>query len=125
MNLNAALRLLEQQHNAVFSIHILHPAFLECEALRLAPDQYLHHGEFCRTTKMHGGQMVCVRNKDRSLAVARLGHPFHGTCPFGVWDYAFPVKPGAELIAVIYAGSFRIADQSDTSPQTVDSLHRA
>ena len=125
MNLDAALRLLEQRHNAVFSIHTLHPAFLECEALRLAPDQYLHHGEFCRATKMHGGQAVCVRNKDRSLAVARFGRPFHGTCPFGVWDYAFPVRPGAELIAVIYAGSFRITDQPAPSPEKIAALHRA
>lgn len=125
MNLDAALRLLEQRHNAVFSIHTLHPAFLECEALRLAPDQYLHHGEFCRATKMHGGQAVCVRNKDRSLAVARFGRPFHGTCPFGVWDYAFPVRPGAELIAVIYAGSFRITDQLAPSPEKIAAMHRA
>ena len=65
MNLNVALRILEQKQGAAFSVHVLHPAFLECEALRLAPDQYLHHGEFCRNTKMHGGDAVCVMDQVR------------------------------------------------------------
>ncbi len=108
MNLSTALRILEQKHNAVFNIHILHPVFLECDALRLAPDQYLHHGEFCRHTKMHGGQPVCSRNKSRSLVVARHGRPFHGTCPFGIWESVFPVMLHGEPAAVIYAGSFRL-----------------
>ncbi len=109
MNLSAAMRILERRHNAVFSIHILHPVFLESEALHLTPDQYLHHGEFCRHTKMHGQLTVCTRNKDRSLEIARKGRFFSGLCPFGIWDSACPVLHGGELFAVIYAGSGRPA----------------
>ncbi len=124
MNLNVALRILEQKQGAVFSVHVLHPAFLECEALRLAPDQYLHHGEFCRTTKMHGGDAVCVRNKDRSLELARRGRFFCGTCPFGVWDAALPVLFESKTAAVVYAGSFHLPEHAKPSKGKTAELRR-
>ena len=124
MNLNVALRILEQKQGAVFSVHVLHPAFLECEALRLAPDQYLHHGEFCRNTKMHGGDAVCVRNKDRSLELARRGRFFCGTCPFGVWDAALPVLFESKTAAVVYAGSFHLPEHAKPSKEKTAQLRR-
>ncbi len=134
MNLSAAMRILERKHHAVFSLHILHPVFLETEALRLTPDQYLHHGEFCRHTKMHGHLSVCTRNKDRSLDIARRGRPFCGLCPFGIWDSACPVLRGGELFAVIYAGSGRPQGRRidwegpqppEITPQKAAALRRA
>ncbi len=124
MNLDVALRILEQKQGAVFSVHVLHPAFLECEALRLAPDQYLHHGEFCRTTKMHGGDTACARNKDRSLELAKRGRFFCGTCPFGVWDAALPVLFESKTAAVIYAGSFHLPEHAQPSKEKIAGLHR-
>jgi len=106
MRLSSVLRYIEKETKAVASVHILHPAFLDCESLRLEPDQYLHHGEFCRFNKMHGDFKTCVKNKSRSLNLAARGRSFFGMCPFGIWDYARPVLFGKELIAVIYLGGF-------------------
>ena len=107
MKLSSVLRYIEKETGAVASIHILHPAFLDCEALRLEPDQSLHHGEFCRYNKMHGEIKTCINNKARSLNVASRGRSFAGTCPFGIWDYVHPVLFEGKLIAVLYLGGFR------------------
>ena len=107
MKLSSVLRYIEKETGAVASIHILHPAFLDCEALRLEPDQSLHHGEFCRYNKMHGEIKTCINNKARSLNVASRGRSFAGTCPFGIWDYVRPVLFEGKLIAVLYLGGFR------------------
>ncbi|WP_295807380.1 PA14 domain-containing protein [uncultured Victivallis sp.] len=43
--------------------------------LKLAPDQFLHHGAFCRYHKTHQGLGECSRNKARSIEIARReGH---------------------------------------------------
>ncbi len=109
MKLSAVLRYIEKETGAIVSVHLLHPAFLDCEALRLEPDQSLHHGEFCRYNKMHGEIKACIRNKARSLQVASKGRSFSGTCPFGVWDYVRPICSEGKLIAVLYLGGFRSA----------------
>jgi len=106
MKLSHAMRFLEKKTGSYISLHILHPAFLDCEALSLEPDQYLHHGDFCRCMKMHGDFGACSGNKARSLKRASSGLPFSGRCPFGVWEYAEPVITEGHLIAVIYLGYF-------------------
>ena len=106
MKLSSVLRYIERETGAVANIHILHPAFLDCEALRLEPDQSLHHGEFCRFNKMHGEVKSCIKNKEKSLKIAAKGRCFSGTCPFGVWDYVHPILIEEKLIAVLYLGGF-------------------
>ena len=107
MKLSSVLRYIEKETGAVASIHLLHPAFLDCEDLRLEPDQSLHHGEFCRFNKMHGEIKACIKNKAKSLDIASRGRSFAGTCPFGIWDYVRPVLIEGKLIAVLYLGGFR------------------
>ncbi len=107
MKLSSVLRYIEKETGAVASVHILHPAFLDCSALRLEPDQSLHHGEFCRFNKMHGEIKACIKNKAKSLEIASRGRSFSGVCPFGIWDYVRPVLIEGKLIAVLYLGGFR------------------
>ena len=105
MNLQKAIRQLELKLGTVIDLEVLHPAFAEMPELQLAPDQYHHHGDFCRWAKKQpGGINACAANKARSRKVALRGRPFWGFCPKGVWDYAQPVLFDGELAAVIYLG---------------------
>ncbi len=101
------MRWIENKTGAVVCLHIQHPLFLDHEALRLAPDQYLHHGEYCREAKLNGFLNRCSDNKVRSLKIASSGRCFHGSCPMGVWDMAFPVRWHDLPLAVVYLGGFR------------------
>ena len=105
MNLQNAIRRLEIKLGAVIDLEVLHPAFAEMPELQLAPDQYHHHGDFCRWAKKQpGGIAICSENKVRSRRVAARGRPFWGFCPKGVWDYAQPVLFEGKLAAIIYVG---------------------
>jgi AraC-like DNA-binding protein len=76
--------------------------------LRLRPDQYIHHGPYCLHAKQHGMAQSCSRNKDRSKEIAKARmDPFCGTCPFGIWDLAWPIRDGESLVGILYGGSWR------------------
>lgn len=105
MLLREAMRLLETKLGAVIDCEALHPAFAESDALQLSPDQYHHHGSYCRRRKFTpGGMAGCAANKERSKEVAAYGREFHGCCPFGVWDCAAPVLLDGRLAAILYVG---------------------
>ncbi|MDA3959638.1 MAG: helix-turn-helix domain-containing protein [Planctomycetota bacterium] len=83
--------------------------------LQLTRQDRYHHGPFCSHAKRSGLQPQCQANKHRSLARAqRDGTAFWGTCPFGLWDLAFPVLRDAQPIAVFYLGGFRGAQAPET-----------
>jgi len=116
MNLQNAIRHLEIKLGAVIDLEVLHPAFAEMPELQLAPDQYHHHGDFCRWAKKQpGGIAICAENKVRSRKVAARGRPFWGFCPKGVWDYAQPVLFEGELAAIVYIG-YLLPPGADFSP---------
>ncbi len=105
MDLQNAIRHLELKLGTVIDLEVLHPAFAEMPELQLAPDQYHHHGDFCRWAKKQpGGLSVCSANKAHSRKIALRGRPFWGFCPKGVWDYAHPVIFEGNLAAIIYLG---------------------
>ncbi len=116
------LDLLQYQEKAIaasISIEVRHPAFYHCASLRLTPDQYLHHADFCRAVKLRDNHASCSANKRRSLEVARHGRSFSGCCPHGVWEYARPVLYRGELVAVLYYGNLRPewkADEEHRNP---------
>ena len=105
MDLVELLRFCEKKTATSISIEVKHPAFYRCEKLKLAPDQYLHHSDFCRFAKLRDGNRSCSGNKSRSLEVARRGRCFSGCCPHGIWEYACPVMDADNLCAVIYFGN--------------------
>ncbi len=105
MNLQTAIRRLESKLGTVVNLEVLHPAFAEIEELQLAPDQYHHHGDYCRWTKKQpNGISACSANKARSRKIAARGKAFWGFCPKGIWDYAQPVLLENELVAIVYIG---------------------
>lgn len=106
MNLTELMRFCETQSGAVICIEPLHGAFVSDSPLKLAPDQFLHHGAFCRYHKTHQGLADCSRNKARSIEIARRGRAFSGCCPCGIWDLALPVVWNGELAGVLYLGGF-------------------
>ncbi len=110
MNLSELMRYMADKSGAVVNIHALHPAFYNSESLKLAPDQYLHHGPYCIYAKMHGESGLCQWNKARSIAKARKGKIFHGLCSNGVWDLCCPIILNGNLLAVAYLGHFRKPD---------------
>lgn len=106
MNLTELMRFGEEKTGAVICLEPLHGAFFSDSPLKLAPDQFLHHGAFCRYRKLHQGLQECARNKARSIEIARRGRMFSGSCPCGIWDLALPVIWNGELAGVLYLGSF-------------------
>ena len=85
--------------------------------LKLAPDQFLHHGAFCRYHKTHQGLGECSRNKARSIEIARRGRAFSGCCPCGIWDLALPILWRGELTGVLYLGGFAGRPRPELYPQ--------
>ncbi|MBO5307466.1 MAG: helix-turn-helix transcriptional regulator [Lentisphaeria bacterium] len=102
MNLSTAVKILETECCTQISIEACHDAFADCEDLKLAPDQYLHHSLFCRERKLADHNKSCASNKKRSLEIASCGRRFCGTCPFGVRELAQPVIFRKKLAAVCY-----------------------
>ena len=102
MNLATAVKILETECCTQISIEARHGAFADCEDLKLAPDQYLHHSLFCRGRKLADHNKNCAANKKRSLEIASYGRSFCGTCPFGVKELAQPVIFNKKLAAVCY-----------------------
>ena len=106
MNLAELMRFGERKSGAVICLEPLHCAFVGDSPLKLAPDQFLHHGAFCRYHKTHQGLGECSRNKARSIEIARRGRAFSGCCPCGIWDLALPILWRGELTGVLYLGGF-------------------
>lgn len=106
MLLTELMRFCERKSGAVICLEALHCAFLRDSPLMLAPDQFLHHGPFCRYHKMHQGIQECSDNKARSIGIARRGRMFSGCCPCGIWELALPVIWSEELVGVLYLGGF-------------------
>ena len=102
MKLNQLMRHWEKKLQVSISLEVLHLAFFNHEALKLAPDQYLHHNGECRRCKFSDNHLSCSANKRRSIEIARRGRSFYGYCPHQVWDYARPVNLDGELAAVLY-----------------------
>ena len=125
MNLVELLRYYEKKTSSSISIEVRHPAFYRCERLKLAPDQYLHHSEFCRMAKLRDANASCSANKRRSLDVAKRGRCFSGCCPHGIWEYACPVTSEGELYAVLYFGNLLPEESSIKLPDTICPLPRA
>ena len=91
MNVSTAIKTLETECCTQISIEACHEAFADCEDLKLAPDQYLHHSAYCRERKLADHNQSCASNKKRSLEIASYGRSFCGMCPFGVREFAQPV----------------------------------
>jgi len=109
MNLREAMRFFEEKTRASINIHTQHPAFLNSENLKLAPDQYLHHGHFCRFIKLGNEFKKCTVNKSATIRRAQKGRVFCSVCPFGLWEMAMPLVMNGELAAVLYLGHFTIS----------------
>jgi AraC-like DNA-binding protein len=102
MNLSTLLRIMESEYFTQICIEVRHEAFMDCEDLFLAPDQYLHHSAFCRAKKLADRNKRCSANKERSVKIAALGRSFCGECPFGVRELVFPVMYQGKLACVCY-----------------------
>lgn len=117
MNLSELMRFCERKSGAVICLEALHCAFVRNSPLQLAPDQFLHHGAFCRYHKSHQGLGECSRNKARSIEIARRGRAFSGCCPCGIWDLALPILWRGELTGVLYLGGFAGRPRPELYPQ--------
>lgn len=117
MNLSELMRFCERKSGAVICLEALHCAFVRNSPLQLAPDQFLHHGAFCRYHKTHQGLGECSRNKARSIEIARRGRAFSGCCPCGIWDLALPILWRGELTGVLYLGGFAGRPRPELYPQ--------
>mgnify|MGYP000939927810 CR=1 FL=1 len=114
MNLSDLMRYMAEKHGAVVNIEAIHPAFYNRENLKLAPDQYLHHGSYCLYAKLRGDFSICIENKRRSVKAAQDGKIHFGLCPNGVWDLACPALVGGKPAAVVYFGHFQTPERSLT-----------
>ncbi len=117
MNLLDLLQYHERKLASSVSLEVRHPAFYHCDSLKLTPDQYLHHADFCRAVKLRDNHASCSENKRRSLEVARHGRCFSSCCPHGVWEYACPVMYRGELAAVLYFGNLH-SEQEKEAPRS-------
>ena len=124
------MHLMEKEKKLAVSLEVCHPVFLHCEELKLAPDQYLHHIPFCRAAKQRDGNRICSGNKKRSRAIAEHGHCFCGQCPFGILEYAAPVRFENRTVAVLYVGGLVRPDWTapdffhDEAPRRADKNWR-
>lgn len=102
---------ISRETGAVININTSrHPAFSHAEALRLSPDFTVHQGPFCVWARRNEGFAVCRQNKLRSLKIAAAGRCFCGTCPWGIWELAVPVKSVKRFSVVVYLGHFLLPD---------------
>ncbi len=100
---------------AVVNYHDVRGLSYSVPRLRLTAEQRFHHGPYCSFAKLAGGQVLCGRNKIRSVETARKKRaPFWGTCPRGLWDLAVPFLDQDELSGIFYLGGFR--DRTALSP---------
>ena len=104
------MRLVEKENSIAVSLEVCDPVFLHCEELKLAPDQYLHHIPFCRAAKQHDGNRSCSRNKTRSREIAQHGRCFCGKCPYGILEFAVPVRFENRIAAILYLGGWTEPD---------------
>ena len=126
MTLPELLRYYERKTASSVSVEVRHPAFYHCDRLKLAPDQYLHHSDFCRAAKLRDGNVSCSANKLRSLEVAKRGRCFSGCCPCGIWEYACPVMHNGGLAAVLYFGGLAPERRAEADlPEAIRPLPRA
>ncbi len=107
MNLSELLRHVEEKTGASICLNMDNEIFFHNKRLELAPDQNLHHSDYCRFCKFHGANTTCRQNKGRSHVIAKLGRSFSGCCPHGIWEFVQPVVFNGELCATIYFGNFR------------------
>jgi len=107
-HLSRLMEVLAEETGGVINLHDVSGVTLQVPDLRLKPDQSLHHGAYCRFAKYHGLNVTCSKNKERSVAIARVRQrPFAGHCPFGIWELAVPIVHEHTLLAVLYVGHFR------------------
>ena len=126
MTLPELLRYYERKTASSVSVEVRHPAFYHCDRLKFAPDQYLHHSDFCRAAKLRDGNVSCSANKLRSLEVAKRGRCFSGCCPCGIWEYACPVMHNGGLAAVLYFGGLAPERRAEADlPEAIRPLPRA
>lgn len=107
LNLSELMDEMEAQTGLVINFHDLSGLSLQIPSLKIRQEQHYHHGDYCSFAKRHGNQSACAANKQRSIARAQTGMPFFGYCPFGVWDYALPVRHDDQTIGIVYAGSLK------------------
>ena len=126
MILSELIRQQEKTLRISISMEILHPLFFAKKRLRLLPDQYLHHTEFCCSRKSSSCFLQCMLNKERSKRLAARGKAFSGCCVFGRWEYALPVMVAGELGAILYYGNARteIGDTNSSGGREVVSEER-
>lgn len=101
------LRMVAEATGTGVSFHDEAGITAQIPALRLSPEQHYHDLPYCRFAKQNGNAPACVKNKARSVEIARTREtPFEGQCPFGVWELAQPVRLRGELLGVLYLGGF-------------------
>jgi len=105
MNLSEMMRFLEKKLGAPVSIEVTDPVFYQCPALKLAPDQYLHHSSFCIEKKTADGNHICSRHKTECMQQCGAGTAFVQTCPFGITELVTPVRFEDRVIAVLFFDS--------------------
>ena len=115
MHFRDLMHFVEQENRVAVSLEVCDPVFLHCSELILAPDQYLHHTSFCRAAKQHDGNKSCGHNKAESIKLARKGHCFCGSCPFGILEFVAPVRFEKRVVAILYVGG--IADRKWRAPE--------
>ena len=103
MNLSEMMRFIEQTRHTQISLEVLHPVFYDDEALKLAPDQYIHHTPFCVRNKMSDGCGACSASKRECVIRAESSPlPFFRICPFGVREIVRPIRLGNRTAAVLF-----------------------
>lgn len=100
----------ENHLGCLASLEPLHDLFRTSPRLAFPNFMTLHNHEYCRFIKSGDKNYSCAINKHRTMRLARHGRPFHGCCPYGVWEFVQPILFQGELAAVLYLGTFSLPD---------------
>jgi AraC-like DNA-binding protein len=113
----------ETVSDCLINFHDVTGITLEVPKLSVPAKWQYHHGPYCEFVKLQGNQPRCLATKARSVEKAKaLREPFEGVCPQGIWDLAYPVVFGEDVVAVLYLGSFKagelrpVADKAYAGP---------
>ncbi len=107
LNLSDLMDELEAQSAVIINFHDLSGLSLQIPSLKIRQEQHYHHGHYCAFAKRNGNLSACASNKERSKQRAQAGNSFSGYCPYGIWDYALPLRLDEKIIGIVYAGSLQ------------------
>jgi len=112
-SLNDFLKVLTKDRGLHICIHDV-SGILRCDELHIDYEYTIHSQSFCEAAKSSpAGYNACIAAKTYSNnRVINTGKTFEGVCPFGLLETAVPVVIDSETKCIIYAGHYRLPDET-------------